>query len=216
MTDGMAEQRDGVAAAAPTAGVMGLVRRLYDWVLHWAHTPYGTPALGVLAFAEASFFPVPPDVLLMALCLGRPRRSLRFAVVCSIASVVGGMFGYFIGSAIWDEVSGLFFTYVFTHATFDKVSALYSDNAFWAIFTAGLTPIPYKVFTIAAGVFRIDFPLFVAASVLSRSTRFFAVAILIRLFGPPIREFIDKYFNLLSIAFVVLLVGGFAVVRWVM
>lgn len=218
MSDGLAREPESVAivAAAPPAGIFGLVRRLYNWVLHWADTPYGTPALGVLAFAESSFFPVPPDVLLMALCLGKPRRSLWFAAVCSVASVVGGVFGYWIGSVIWDQVSGIFFSYVFSHEIFDKVSILYRDNAFWAVFTAGLTPIPYKVFTIAAGVFHIQFPLFVVASIVSRSSRFFAIALLIRFFGPPIRDFIDRYFNLLSIAFVVLLAGGFAVVRWLM
>jgi membrane protein YqaA with SNARE-associated domain len=218
MSDGLLREPEGVAvaAAAPPAGLFGLVRRLYDWVLHWANTPYGTPALGVLAFAESSFFPVPPDVLLMALCLGVPRRSLRFALVCSVASVLGGVFGYWIGSVVWDQVSGIFFSYVFSQEIFHKVSAMYAKYAFWAVFTAGLTPIPYKVFTIAAGVFQIDFPLFVIASVVSRSARFFAIALLIRRFGAPIRDFIDRYFNLLSIVFVLLLAGGFAVVRWLM
>jgi len=220
MSDGLVRETDGAAVSAEAApgGVFGLVRRLYDWVLHWANTPYGTPALGVLAFAESSFFPVPPDVLLMALCLGKPRRSFAFATVCSIASVVGGIFGYWIGAAVWHQVADFFFLHVpgFSHEVFDKVSALYATYAFWAVFTAGLTPIPYKVFTIAAGVFQIDFPLFVLASVVSRSARFFAIALLIRKFGAPIRDFIDRYFNLLSIAFVVLLAGGFAVVRWLM
>jgi membrane protein YqaA with SNARE-associated domain len=206
---------------APTVGSEGIgalswVRRLYEWVLHWAATPYGVPALGVLAFAESSFFPVPPDVLLMALCLGAPKRSLYFALVCSIASVVGGAFGFLIGAFLWDQLSGFFLTYVFSEQIFDLVGAKYQQNAFWAVFTAGLTPIPYKVFTIAAGVFRIDFSEFVLASVFARSTRFFGIAALIYYFGPPIRTFIDKYFNLLSIAFVVLLAGGFAIVRWVL
>lgn len=197
-------------------GAVSWVRRLYDWVLHWAATPYGVWALAVLAFAESSFFPIPPDVLLMALALGAPQRALFFALVCSISSVLGGAFGYVIGAFLWDHLSGFFLTFVFSQEIFDLVAAKYAENAFWAVFTAGLTPIPYKVFTIAAGVFDIDFGVFLFSSVLSRSARFFAVAGLIYYFGPPIRVFIDKYFNLLSILFVVLLIGGFAIVRWVM
>lgn len=193
---------------------LGIVRWLYDWVLHWAETPYAVPALVVLAFAESSFFPVPPDVLLIALCLGAPRRGLHFAFVCSLASVLGGVGGYLIGWLIWTEVSGFFFAYIFRQELFYKVARLYNDNAFWAVLTAALTPIPYKVFTIAAGVFRIDFGEFLIASAVGRAGRFFAVAGLIRIFGPPVRVFIDKYFNLLTIVFLVLLLGGFMVVRW--
>ncbi len=207
------------AAPAPESagtGPLSWVRRLYDWVLQWADSPYGIWALAALAFAESSFFPVPPDVLLMALCLGAPKRSLLFALVCAVSSILGGVFGYFIGAFLWDQVSAFFLNYVFSQDVFDLVATKYSENAFWAVFTAGLTPIPYKVFTIAAGVFDIDMGEFLLASVFSRSTRFFAIAGLIYFFGPPIRTFIDKYFNLLSIVFVVLLIGGFAVVRWVL
>jgi len=192
------------------------IRRLYDWTLHWAETPYGPPVLFVLAFAESSCFPVPPDVLLIALCLGLPKRSMWFALVCTVGSVIGGMAGYLIGWTVWEQVAGFFFHYVFSQELFDLVGQKYGEHAFWAVFTAGLTPIPYKVFTIAAGVFRIDFLEFVLASTVGRAGRFFLVAGLIRIFGPPIRVFIDKYFNLLSILFVVLLVGGFAVVKWLM
>lgn len=217
----MSEIEAQAETKAPTAGSEGIgalswVRRLYDWVLHWAATPYGVAALGVLAFAESSFFPIPPDVLLMALCLGAPSRSLYFAFVCTVTSVLGGAFGYVIGAFLWDQMSGFFLGYVFSQELFELVGTKYSDNAFWAVFTAGLTPIPYKVFTIAAGVFRIDFGEFLFASVFARSTRFFAIAGLIYFFGPPIRTFIDKYFNLLSILFVILLAGGFAIVRWVL
>lgn len=191
-----------------------LIRRLYDWTLHWAETPYGVPALAALAFAESSFFPVPPDVLLIALCLGIPARSFRFALVCTAFSVVGGMGGYLIGFVVWHQVSEFFFSYVFSRELFETVGRMYGENAFWAVFTAGLTPIPYKVFTVAAGVFEIDFVAFLVASVLGRAGRFFAVAALIRVFGPPIRDFIDKYFNLLSIAFVILLAGGFLIIKW--
>jgi membrane protein YqaA with SNARE-associated domain len=195
-------------------------RRLYDWVLHWADTPYGTPALGILAFAEASFFPVPPDPLLMALALSKPKRAFYYAAVCAACSVVGGLFGYAIGYFAWNAVGDFFFNYLgpigFTPENFSTVQGKYEANAFLAIFAAGFTPIPYKVFTVAAGVFSISLAPFFLASVLSRSARFFTVAGLIFLFGPPIKRFIDRYFNLLTLLFFVLLVGGFLVVKYLM
>lgn len=196
----------------------GWMRRLYDWVLHWAETPYGPAALFLLALAESSFFPVPPDPLLIALCLGATRRSIRFAASATLASVIGGVIGYAIGAGAWQLVGDWFFAYVpgVSPAAFARVQALYDRWDFWAIFLAGLTPIPYKVFTLSAGVFGIDFPIFVLASVLSRGLRFFAVAGLIYRFGKPIARFIDRYFDLLAIAFGVLLVGGFIVIKLVL
>jgi membrane protein YqaA with SNARE-associated domain len=211
---------EGSAAASltrpSTLSPMAWLKWLYDWVLHWAQTPYGMPALAILAFAESSFFPVPPDVLLIALCLGVPSRSFYFAAVAAIASVAGGVGGYMIGWLLWEQVQDVFFTYVFSRHVFDQVAGLYQENAFWAVFTAGFTPIPYKVFTIAGGVFQIDFREFLLASVLGRSGRFFLVGGLIRVFGPPIKVFIDRYFNLLSLLFVFLLIGGFLLIRLVL
>jgi membrane protein YqaA with SNARE-associated domain len=199
---------------------MKLFRRLYDWVLHWADTPYGTPALGILAFAESSFFPVPPDPLLMALALSKPKRAFFYAAVCAALSVVGGLFGYAIGYFAWNAVGDFFFNYLgpigFTPENFATVQGKYEANAFLAIFAAGFTPIPYKVFTVAAGVFSISLAPFFVASVLSRSARFFTVVGLIFFFGPPIKRFIDRYFNLLTLLFFVLLVGGFLVVKYLM
>jgi membrane protein YqaA with SNARE-associated domain len=193
-----------------------MVRRLYDWVLHWAETPYGVPALALLAFTESSFFPIPPDVLLIALTLSIPANGLWYATVCSIASVLGGMLGYVIGWLFWEAVKGLFFTYVFSEAVFNKVGAYYADNAFLYIFTAAFTPIPYKVFTIAAGVWheRVSFTTLVLASAIGRPLRFFLVAGLIQMFGNPIKRFIDKYFDVCSLGFVGLIVLGFIVIKW--
>jgi membrane protein YqaA with SNARE-associated domain len=194
------------------------VRRLYDWVLHWAETPYGAPALFGLALAESSFFPIPPDPLLIALCLGAPGLSLRFAANATIASVLGGMLGYGIGAGAWHLMEGWFFAYVpgVSAEAFAGVQRLYDRYDFWAVFLAGLTPIPYKVFTLSAGVFSINFPVFVVASVLSRGLRFFLLAGLIFYFGQPITRFIDRYFNLLAWAFGLLLVGGFLVLELVL
>ena len=191
------------------------MRRLYDWVLHWADTPYGAPALFVLALAESSFFPIPPDPLLIALCLGMATKSLRFAAIATVASVVGGIIGYGIGAGAWQVMEPIFFDYVWgvDQGSFDHMQALYDKWDFWAVFFAGLTPIPYKVFTLSAGVFSINFPVFVIASALSRALRFFVLAALIYKFGKPIEAFIDRYFNLLVVVFSVLLVGGFLLIK---
>ncbi len=196
---------------------MSSLKKLYDWVLHWADTPYGPLALFLLAFAESSFFPVPPDPLLIALCLGAIKKSWRFAFYTAVASVIGGIAGYFIGYGIWEIVDSLFFKYVpgFTESLFQRVMANYGEHGFWYVFLAGFTPIPYKVFTIASGVFKLNFFLFLLASTLSRSLRFFAVAALFRKFGPEIKGFIDKYFNILAILFFILLVGGFLIIKFI-
>ncbi|MEE8147726.1 MAG: YqaA family protein [Longimicrobiales bacterium] len=203
----------GDAQAGPARP--GAVRRLYDWVLHWAHTPYGVPALALLTFAESSFFPVPPDPLLIALCIAVPRRSLAFAAAATAASVLGGVTGYAIGAGGWHVAQDFFFTYVpgVSPEAFDRVQGLYTRWDFWAIFLAGLTPIPYKVFTLSAGVFSINLPVFLLASVLSRGLRFFAVAGLIYRYGAPISGFIDRHFNRLTVVFGVLIVLGFVVVN---
>ena len=195
---------------------MKIVRRLYDWVLSWAETPYGMPALGLLAFAEASVFPVPPDVLLIALCLAVPTRSFRFALVATLGSTAGGVLGYLLGWGVWDSLSQFFYQYVpgFTAEGFTRVKALFDQYDFWTVFAAGFTPIPYKIFTIAAGAFQINFPVFVVASLISRGLRFFLVAALFYYLGRPARILIEKYFNLLTILFLVLLLGALLLIKY--
>lgn len=191
-----------------------LLHNLYDWVLHWAETPYGVPALFVLAFAESSFFPVPPDVLLIALAISIPARAFRYAFVCSVGSVLGGMLGYMIGWQFYELVGEPIIEFYGYTEQYELVAQLYAKHGTWAVFIAGLTPIPYKVFTIASGAFHFAFIKFLGASVLSRSVRFFLVATLIWFFGPTIKKFIDRYFNLLVIAFTIALVGGFVVIKY--
>ncbi|MFW6162682.1 MAG: YqaA family protein [Planctomycetota bacterium] len=266
-----------------------LHRRLYDWVLHWAHTPYGTPALILLSFCESSFFPVPPDPLLMALALARRRRAFYYALVCSAASVLGGLLGYLIGYALWNPVGAPILrspaameplnashevvvvekveppwvtvrhaegeldrlhrsrlhvdppnpdaepgrrvgdieyereqtaaplrpgqTAYFMTDKYHKARSWYERYGEWIVFLAAFTPIPYKVFTILSGLAQLDLLKFTLASVVGRSTRFFLVGTLIYVFGRPIRRFIDKYFNLLTFVFVLLLVGGFLIFK---
>jgi len=209
-----------VADAVPEPGIVkqaGVIRRLYDWMLSWADRKHGTTALGVMSFAESSFFPIPPDPLLMALALGAPKRAFRFAAVCTAASVAGGVFGYLLGAFAWGLVGDFFIATVpgVDAEGFAAVDALYTRWGFWAVFVAGLTPIPYKVFTIASGVFSITFPVFLGASVVSRGLRFFVIAGLIRIFGESIQRFIDRWFNILTWLFAALLIGGFVVIEFV-
>jgi membrane protein YqaA with SNARE-associated domain len=198
------------------------LRRLYDWILHWAETKYGVPALFLLALAESSFFPIPPDVLLIPLALGARSKAIRFALVCSVASIVGGIAGYGIGYFAWwsgseaySVVALFFFNHIpgFTEQVFLNIQEKYEIYNFLIVFTAGFTPIPFKIITISAGAFSVNFPMFLLASTVSRSARFFLVALLIRQFGEPITAFIDKYFNVLSIIFTLLLIGGFLVLK---
>jgi len=202
-------------------------RRVYDWTLAWAYRPSAAVALFVLSLAESSFFPVPPDVLLMPLVLGNRKKWFRYAFLCSLASVIGAVIGFAIGWLLWGAgVNELFFNYVpgFTEKVFDDVSELYDRYNFWIVFTAGFTPIPFKVITITAGVFGTGpkvpnpgmfFTVFLVASIVSRSARFFLVAGLMRVFGAKITPFIDKYFNWLALLFAALLVGGFVVIKYV-
>jgi membrane protein YqaA with SNARE-associated domain len=263
----------------PAVAWWHLHRRMYDWVLHWADTPYGAPALFCLSFAESSFFPVPPDVLLGPLVLGNRRKWLRFAVICSLASVLGGMAGYGIGRFAWDQLAGVFHDHVpgfsrdeivlagesepraclIENATvtlwpflapeltwplevaypdgtrttltreavvaervqlhkYSRVITGYRDPRVGTVVVAvaGFTPIPYKVITITAGAAHIGFVVFVIASTLSRSARFFIVAGVFGVLGDRAKPFIDRYFNWLCLLFVVLLVGGFATFKYIL
>ncbi|MCY3704272.1 MAG: DedA family protein [Gammaproteobacteria bacterium] len=191
-----------------------VMRRLYDWVLSWAATPYGAWALAVLALAESSVFPIPPDPLLLALCLGAPAASMRFAALTTAASVLGGVIGYGIGAGAWHLFDQFFFEHIpgVSPESFARVQGLYGRYDFWVIFLAGLTPLPYKVFTLSAGVFAINFPVFVLASCISRGLRFFVLGGLVYRWGSALRGAIDRHFNTFTWIFGILLVAGFAVV----
>ena len=192
---------------------MRLLRKLYHWVLHWAETPYGAPALFLVAFSESSFLPIPPDVLLIALGLSLPRKAFRYALICTAGSVLGGAFGYLLGWQFWELAKGILFNYV-NPKSFETVRNYFIQYEGWAVAIAGFTPIPYKVFTLTAGFLRADFKVFLVASALSRAARFFLVASLIYKFGPSIRTFIEKYFNILTVLFAVLLIGGFILLKY--
>lgn len=188
-------------------------------MLSWGNSRWGAVALFLFAFAESSFFPIPPDVLLIALCLGAVAKSFRYAAICLGGSLLGALAGYALGFFLWQTPSGeytalaqFFFDNVFSVEGFRRVADLYDRYNFWIVFTAGFTPLPYKLFTISGGLFHINLAMFFLASVVSRGMRFFIIAGLIWKFGEPIKRFIDKYFNLLAIAFTILLVGSFFLV----
>ncbi|HOJ05029.1 MAG TPA: YqaA family protein [Bacteroidota bacterium] len=192
------------------------IRKMYQWVEGFSTKPGALWALFIIAFMESSFFPVPPDVLLIALAVAMPTRSMKFAAICTAGSVLGGLFGYFIGYELMDMVGRPIIDFYNAQEYWLKVEEAYRGPVgVWFLVAAAFTPIPYKVATIAAGATLMPLLPFFIASLFGRAARFFLVAGLIWKFGPSIKTFIDKYFDKLSIAFVVLLVLGFVAVKWV-
>lgn len=193
--------------------IFGPLRRLYHWTIGWADHPAGAIALFCVAFTQASFFPIPCDVLLVALMVGRPEKSFRFAAICTAGSVLGGMAGYLIGFTLREPALD-FLRWMSSDATIEAVRAKFADNLFLAIVLASISPIPFKVFTIAAGVFEQNFAIFVLAATLARGARFFAWAVGLRRFGPQAREILEKRFELITIVGSILLVGGFVALKY--
>jgi len=204
---------------------MQWLKNLYNWVLEWSNSKWGAFALFLLAFTEASFFPIPPDVLLIALCLGSRSKSLYFVAICSLGSALGAIFGYSLGYFLWwngsqefSQFANFFFNIIpgFSTEIFFDIKQKYEEWNFWVIFVSGFTPIPFKVFTVSAGAFNINFNLFLIASLIARSARFLIIGGLIWRFGEPIRSFIDKYFNVLAFLFSFLLVGSFFIIKYLL
>ena len=191
-----------------------MLRRLYDWTLRLADTRYAMWALAAVAFIESSVFPIPPDVLMIPMILARPRRAWEIAALATLASVLGGLAGYWIGDALFESVGRPVLEFYGKDAYFDEFRARYNEYGAWAVLIAGVTPFPYKVVTILSGATGLSLTIFVVASVVARGLRFFALAALLWKFGPPIREFIERRLGLLFTLFCVLLVGGFVVVRY--
>lgn len=191
-----------------------MLRRLYDWVIAKAGTPQATWALALVSFVESSFFPIPPDVMLVPMCLANRRRALFYAAVCTLASVAGGFLGYAIGYYLWEAIGSWVIQSYGLGAKFDEFQKAFAEYGWWIIVIKGMTPIPYKLITIASGVAHFPLLAFAFASVLSRAMRFFLIAGLLYFFGEPIRAFIEKYLTLLTTVFAVLLVGGFVALRY--
>lgn len=203
---------------------MNWLRRLYDWVLSWASSPYAVPVLFTVSFVESSFFPIPADPLLIALILGLRQRAFYYAFICTAGSVFGGIFGYFVGSFLWwtetmefSSIAAFFFTYIpgFTEQLFYNIQAQYESYNFIVIFTAAFTPIPYKVFSISAGAFDINFFTFVVASILGRGLRFYGITVVLWYFGRPVKKIIDKYFDLLAILLLLISIISYIIIVYI-
>lgn len=190
------------------------MRKLYDWTIHWAKTPYAKVSLFLLAFAESSFFPIPPDVLLLAMTIAHRFKWWLYASITTLGSVLGGIAGYYIGLFFFQAIGQPIVDLYHLQEAFGKVGELYKENAFLAVFTAAFTPIPYKVFTIGGGFFQIPLEQLIVGSFLGRAARFFAVAGTIRIFGKQISDLVEKYFDIASLIFMVLLIGGFLIVKF--
>ncbi len=187
---------------------------LYAWTMHWAKTPQAPFALFGIAFIESSFFPIPPDVLLIAMVVATRKKWLRNATICTIGSVAGALFGYFIGWGLYKTIGKVIVNTYHLQPAMDLVGRKYAENAFLTVFTAAFTPIPYKVITIAAGLFHISILTLIVASIIGRAGRFFLVAGALRIFGDKIEKSIEKYFDLFSIIFIALLAGGFLALKY--
>ncbi len=191
-----------------------MLRRLYDWVMQLAAHPRALWALGAVSFAESSFFPIPPDAMLAPMVLARPREAWKIALVCTIASVVGGFFGYAIGYFLFETLGRSLVSIYGLEPQFVEYQALFNEWGLWIILIKGMTPIPYKIITIASGVAKFDLAVFALASIVTRGARFFLVAALLRVFGPPIRDFIERYLTLVTTALVGFVIAGFVALRY--
>lgn len=192
-----------------------MIRKLYDWTLALAGHRHAMWALALVSFAESSVFPIPPDILMIPMILARPNRAFVIAALCTVASVVGALAGYWIGAGLFEQVGRPVLEFYGKDARFAEFSETYNAWGAWAVLIAGVTPFPFKVITILSGTTGLSLTVFVIASIIARGARFFLVAALLWKFGPPIRDFIERRLGLVFTICMVLLVGGFAVLRWV-
>jgi membrane protein YqaA with SNARE-associated domain len=191
-----------------------MLRRLYDWTLALAGTPSAPYALAAVSFAESSFFPVPPDVMLVPMMLARPDKAWFYALVCTVASVLGGLLGYAIGALFYETLgTWVFQTYGLTEGA-EAFRRSYAEYGHWIILLKGLTPIPYKLVTITSGFAEYNLFWFVVLSIITRGARFFIVALLMSRFGPFIKNLIDRHFNIVATLAVAVIVGGFVAFRY--
>jgi membrane protein YqaA with SNARE-associated domain len=191
-----------------------MLRKLYDWVLRLSEHRHAQSALFGVAVAESSFFPLPPDLMLVPMVLAERLKAWRYAIITTIGSVIGGLIGYYIGAALFETVGKPIVEFYGLSEKFDVFFENYKLYGAVIVFVAGFTPIPYKVFTIASGVAGLSLPVFIVASLISRGARFFLVAGLLYFFGVPIRAFIERYLGILTVLFTVILIGGFVAIKY--
>lgn len=192
-----------------------MLRATYDWTIRLAARPRAAHALAAVSFAESSFFPVPPDALLVPMVLARRQAAWRLAFICTLASVLGALAGYAIGAFLFEQVARPILAFYGYGGKFEEFAARYNEWGAWIVLIAGITPFPFKIITIASGATELNLVIFVAASILARGVRFYAVAGLLYWFGPPMRDFIERRLGLVFTLGLALLLGGFALVRFV-
>lgn len=191
-----------------------MTRKIYQWMVDAASGKNALWALAIVAFVESSFFPIPPDIMLIPMIIAAPKKAWKIATVATIASVVGGYFGYLIGFLGYDLIAKPLLNFYGYLEKFEQFSKYYNEYGAWIVLGAGITPFPYKVITIASGVVGMNIWIFGFASVVARGLRFFIIAGLLRFFGEPIKKIIEKHFGLLSIIFFILLIGGFLLIKY--
>lgn len=191
-----------------------MLRRLYDWAMGMAASRQAPYALAGVSFAESSFFPLPPDVMLIPMVVADRKSAWWNAMLCTIFSVLGGVFGYLIGMYLFEPLARPIIEFYHYESAFERLQEWFEVYGLLIVFVAGFTPVPYKVFTIASGFAGLALPVFILGSVISRGARFFLVAALLYFFGPSIRDFIEKRLGLMTVIFTVLLVGGFVAIRF--
>lgn len=190
-----------------------MIRRLYDWTMSLSRSRHALRALAIVSFIESSVFPIPPDVLMIPMIIARPSRAFLIAGIATVASVLGALLGYYIGAALFDTIGQPVLDFYGKGEYFDAFAVKYNDWGAWAVLIAGITPFPFKVITIASGVTGLSLPVFIVASIIARAFRFFLVAALLWKFGQPIQDFIERRLGLVFTVFMVLLIGGFAVLK---
>lgn len=191
-----------------------MIRKLYDWTISLAESRHALWALAFVAFAESSFFPIPPDILMIPMIIARPSRAFLIAGVAMAASVAGGLLGYYIGAGLFDTIGRPILEFYGKTEAAEAFAERFNEYGAWAVLIAGVTPFPYKVITITSGWTGLDLAVFMISSVIARGLRFFVIAALLWKFGSPIRDFIERRLGLVFILFVVILVGGFFLVKY--
>ena len=194
--------------------MMKLLRKIYDFVLNKSNHPKAPWFLALISFSESSFFPIPPDIILIPMVIANKMKAWWYAFICTTSSVLGGIVGYCIGSFFYTTIGIIIINYYSLQDQFVSFENLYNQYGIWIVLGAGFTPFPFKFITIASGVFHLNLLLFILVSIVGRGMRFYIVATLLKVFGNIIKKYIDRYFNLLSILFFILLIGSFILIKY--
>ena len=193
---------------------MNLLRKLYDWMLEKSKDPKAPWFLAIISFSESSFFPIPPDIILIPMVLANKIKAWSYASICTVSSVLGGVLGYFIGFFFYNSIGVMIVQYYSLENLFSSFESSYNEYGILIVFGAGFTPFPFKFITIASGLFGLNLPLFIGVSFFARGLRFFLVASLLKLFGSFIKNLIDRYFNIFATLFFLLLIGSFILLKY--